>query len=55
MDPVTIGLMISIIEKMLVYGPKVVVEISAAFENEDPTAEDIRNLKITMEPEEYFK
>ncbi len=48
-------LILAIIDKLLVYGPRVVVEISAAFENGDPTAEDIRNLKITKEPEDYFK
>lgn len=48
------ALILAIIEKLLVYGPKVVVEISAAFEAGDPTPEQIRALKIEKDPEAYF-
>jgi hypothetical protein len=49
------ALILAIIEKLLVYGPGVVVEVAAAFENAEPTADDIRALKITKKPEDYFK
>lgn len=48
------ALTLAIIEKLLIYGPTVIVQIADAFENEEPTAADIRSLMIAKEPEEYF-
>lgn len=45
---------LAIIEVILVHGPGFVTEISKLFENGDPSAEDIRSLKITKKPEDYF-
>lgn len=44
-----------IIEKLLIYGPPAAVAIGKAFETGNPTAEDIRALTITKDPEDYFK
>ena len=48
------ALALSIIEAILKYGPNAVTAIAAAFENKEPTPEDIRALFIDKEPEEYF-
>jgi len=47
---------LSIIEMILKYGPQAIFAISEAMKKkEDITKEDIQNLFITKDPEEYFK
>jgi len=49
------AIILAIIEKLLTYGPRAVITIAAAFDQEeDPTLEQIRNLKIDKGPEDYF-
>ena len=48
-------LTLTIIEMILKYGPQAVLTISAAWEDEAPTPEQIRGLFIDKDPEEYFK
>lgn len=50
-------LTLAIISALLTNGPKIVVQIAELFKDdgEDPTPEQIRALKITKDPEEYFK
>jgi len=51
-----LALILAIFEQVLRYGPEVVIEIAELFKgSEDPTPEQIRALKITKDPEEYFK
>ena len=50
-----LGLVIAIIEKLLRYGPEAVIDIAAAFQVGEPTPEGIRKLKITKNPEDFFK
>lgn len=50
-------LIIAIISSLLTNGPKFVTEIAKLFNDDgvDPTPEQIRALKITKDPEEYFE
>ena len=51
----TAALILAILEKMLVYGPGVVVAIADLFADDSvPTPQDIRDLKIIKSPEDYF-
>ena len=47
-------MILAIIEKLLKYGPKAVIDIAKAFENETPTVAEIRALTIKKEPKVYF-
>jgi hypothetical protein len=49
-----VAMIVTIIEKLLVYGPGAVVAIAAAFKAGKPTVAEIRALTITKDPEEYF-
>lgn len=53
----TLALILAIIEKMFIYGPGVITEIAPLFQDreDEPTADEIRDLKITKEPLEYFE
>lgn len=48
-------LLIEIIKKLLEYGPGAIKVIATAFDEEEPTPEQIRALKIEGDPEDYFK
>ncbi len=48
------ALALSIIEAILKYGPQAVTTIATAFENKEPTPDDIKALFINKEPEAYF-
>lgn len=48
-------LTLSVIVAILRYGPKAILAIAEAFKNSDPTAEDIKQLFIAEDPEDYFK
>ena len=49
------SLILAILEKMLVYGPGVVVEIARLFQNDKiPIPQEIRDLTIVKSPEDYF-
>jgi len=44
-------LTLAIIQAILRYGPSVVVQLAKAFENNEPSVEDIKNLRIEGDPE----
>lgn len=46
-------LVIAIIEKCIQYGPELVMAAIVALNKETISSEDIQNLKIVKEPEEY--
>lgn len=48
-------LIIAIIEAVIKHGPTAVITIAAAMENEEVTADRIKTLFITKDPEEYFE
>lgn len=48
-------LVISIIQAILRYGPDAVLTIADAMQKSSPTPEDIKNLFIDKEPEDFFK
>lgn len=47
-------LALAIVEKLIIHGVAALPAITAALQKPDPTPEDIRALKITKDPEEYF-
>lgn len=49
------ALILAIIEKMLIHGPQVILEISKMWEVEEPTLEEIKELEITKNARDYFK
>ena len=55
MDSATLALTLAIFEQILRYGPQAVIQIAAVFQNEVPTPDQIRALKIEKDPEEYFE
>ena len=48
------AMILAIIEKIIRYGPSAVIAIAKAFESGKPTVEEIENLTIDKDPEEYF-
>ena len=53
MNPGTISIILALIEAVGKYGPSAVQAGIAALNKDEITLEDIRDLKITKEPEEY--
>lgn len=49
------AMILAIIEKLLVYGPRAVTAIAAAFEKGKPTVAEIKALRIDKDPEDYFE
>jgi hypothetical protein len=49
------ALTLAIIQAILQYGPQAVITISDAMRDEDITPEDIEELFIDEDPEDYFK
>lgn len=49
-------MVLAIIEKVIRYGPSAVLSIAEAFGKEEkPTIEEIKALKITKDPQDYFE
>ena len=47
-------LILVILEKMLRYGPDVIIDIAKLWENGKPLPDQIRALKIDKDPEDYL-
>jgi len=51
-----ISMILAILEKILMYGPRAVIVIAEAFNKDtNPTVAEIKALVIVKDPEEYFE
>jgi hypothetical protein len=50
------AMILALIEQIIRFGPAAIVQLAKLFEGDSkPTVEEIKALKITKDPEEYFK
>jgi hypothetical protein len=49
------ALILAIIQAILQYGPQAVIAIAVAMRDAEITPEDVENIFIDKEPEDYFK